>query len=82
MALHAEAASELPGVEVSGVLYFVLFSDLVVDVVPVLTLDMLEDHVIIGPVKVFVLFLLLSCDILEIFECMSTQILIERHALR
>lgn len=81
MALHAEAASELPGVEVGGVLHFILFSDLVLDVVPVLALDMLEDNVIIGPVNVFVLFLLLSCDVLEIFESVSTQILIKRHAL-
>lgn len=81
MALHAEATSELPGVEVGGVLYFVLFSDLVLDVVPVLAFDMLENYVIIGPVKVFVLFLLLSCDVLKIFESVSTQILIERHAL-
>jgi hypothetical protein len=53
----------------------------VFDVVPVLGLDAIEDLVVVIPVEVLILLFFTLSNILEIFERMAVQILIERNTL-
>ena len=81
LTFNTEPTAKLPGVQVSGILDFVLFTGLVFDVVPVFGLDALKDLIVVIPVKILVLFFNALSNILKIFESMATQVLIKRHTL-
>ena len=81
LTFNTEPTAKLPGVQVSGILDFVLFTGLVFDVVPVFGLDALKDLIVVIPVKILVFFFNALSNILKIFESMATQVLIKRHTL-
>ena len=78
---HAESVAIDPGIEVSSVFDLQVVADLVLDVIPVLLFDLIEDFLVVAPINSLILNFNFFRHFFEVTKAVSVIVLFEWDAL-